>query len=114
MEAGCRGAKRENGLTVGILPGDAPDQANSFVDVPVATGMGVGRNVVIVRSSHSAIAVDGRFGTLSEIAYCLQLGVPIVGLRTWDIEGVVIAETPKEAVEKALDLVGSRSPSPPL
>ena len=113
MEACCRGAKRQKGVTIGILPGDDPAQANPYVDIPVATGMGVGRNVIIVRSAQVAIAVDGQFGTLSEIAYCLQLGVPVIGLRTWDIDGVISVSTAEEAVDKALELARNEvSPLP--
>jgi len=111
MEAACRGAKAEGGLTVGILPtGNAAD-ANPFVDIPIVTGMGEARNVIVVRSAQAVIAVDGEYGTLSEIAYALKFGIPVVGLETWqlfkggqEVKGIVVARTPKEAVEKALKL----------
>jgi uncharacterized protein (TIGR00725 family) len=110
MEAACRGATEAGGLTVGVLPGDSPDTANPFVKFRIATGMGIARNVIIVRSSSAIIALTGGAGTLSEIAYCLQLGVPVVGLNTHDVSpDIVRAATPEEAVEKAVFLA-AKSP----
>ncbi|MFQ6617906.1 MAG: TIGR00725 family protein [Fidelibacterota bacterium] len=104
MEASCRGAKSFGGVTIGILPGDDPADANPFVDIPIATGMGISRNQIIIKSSNAAVAIDGKYGTLSEICFCLQLNVPVIGLRTWDIEGVIPSDTAKEAVRKAFEL----------
>ncbi len=99
MEAACKGAKNADGLTVGILPGDSRCEANSFVDIPIVTGMGIGRNIIVIRSSEAVIAIDGHFGTLSEIAYALQLGIPVIGLKTWDFtKNIQIADSPKAAV----------------
>jgi uncharacterized protein (TIGR00725 family) len=106
MEAACKGAREAGGLTVGVLPGESPDSANQFVDVRIATGMGIARNVIIVRSAAAVIAVSGGAGTLSEIAHCLQLGVPVIGLRTFDVsEKIIRAETAAEAVTEAARLV---------
>ncbi|HDL18276.1 MAG TPA: TIGR00725 family protein [Bacteroidetes bacterium] len=108
MEAACRGAKNRGGTTVGILPGDTRDQANRYVDIPIVTGMGVGRNVIVVRSSQVAIAIDGSYGTLSEIAYALQLGIPVIGLRTWEFtDKIQIVETPEEAVGLAVSMLAA-------
>ncbi len=82
MEAACKGAKGAGGTTVGILPGARPEDANPYIDIPVATGLGLARNLLVVRSSQALIAIEGRYGTLSEIAFSLQLGVPVIGLRT--------------------------------
>ncbi len=102
MEAVCKGAAQQGGLTVGILPGESPREANPFVTIPVATGMGVGRNIVIVRTAQACIAINGRYGTLSEIAYALQLGKPVIVLNPWlQLPGTEQARTPEEAVEKA-------------
>jgi len=107
MEAACRGAKAESGLTVGILPGDSRIEANDYVDIPIVTGMGIGRNIMVVRSSQSIIAIDGSYGTLSEISYALQLGIPVIGINTWDIsENIHRAESAKEAVQMAFELMG--------
>ncbi len=106
MEAACRGAFESGGITLGILPGDTKDKANPYVTIPLPTGMGVGRNILVVRASDSLIAMDGGSGTLSEIAFALNIGVPVVDLGGWKIEGTVPVKTPDEAVEVALSLAG--------
>ena len=105
MQAACQGAKEAGGLTIGILPGTSRSDANPYVDIPIVTGMADARNVIIIRSAHAAIAVDGEFGTLSEIAYCLQFGIPVISLKSWDIPGVIKVETVEEAVKKAKELL---------
>jgi uncharacterized protein (TIGR00725 family) len=108
MEGACHGAWDAGGLTVGILPGESPDSANPYVKVPVATGMGIARNAIIVRSSRVAIAVSGRYGTLSEIAFCLQLGVPVISLQSHKVSPEIIqVQTPEEAVQKAAAFIHS-------
>jgi uncharacterized protein (TIGR00725 family) len=103
MEGACRGATEAGGLTVGILPGDTPDLANPFVRIPIATGLGVARNIIIVRSCRVAIAIHGGPGTLSEIAFCLQLGVPIISLNSFTVSpDIVQATSPRQAVEQAI------------
>jgi uncharacterized protein (TIGR00725 family) len=115
MEASCRGAKAAGGTTVGILPTSHRRHANDYVDVAVATGMGEMRNALIVRAVDAVIAVGGEFGTLSEIALALKIGVPVVGLHTWrlgkengPVEAIEIAGSPAEAVELALRASVSR------
>lgn len=108
MEAACRGAREAGGLTVGILPGDSRREANPYVDIPIVTGLGDARNVLIARTCHAAIAISGGYGTLSEIAFALKFGRPVIGLGTWSIsrEGspvpLVVARDARDAVEKAL------------
>ena len=109
MEAACRGAKDAGGSTVGILPGPDRAEANAFVDVAIATGLGEARNALVVRSADAVIAVGGGWGTLSEIALALRAGKRVVGLDTWEVgrdgrpvEGVVAAGSPEEAVALAL------------
>ena len=102
MESASRGAKQAGGLTVGILPSLHPSDANSYVDVPVATGMGYTRNSLVAMNSDVLIAVDGEYGTLSEIAYGNIYGKRVIGLGTWKIKGVVPAETAEEAIKLAL------------
>lgn len=104
MEAASKGAKEAGGTTVGILPGFSRDEANPFIDIPVVTGLSHARNVIVVRSADAVIAITGEHGTLSEIALALKLGKPVIGIRTWDIKGVVRVNTPEEAVDKALEL----------
>jgi len=115
MEAACRGARIANGLTVGILPGTEPDQANPYVDLPIVTGLDSARNAIIIRSARAVIAVGGSYGTLSEIALALCFGVPVVGLGTWEIhrdglarDPIHRASDPREAVALALSLAADR------
>lgn len=103
MAAACRGAKAAGGRSVGILPGDDRRQANQWVDVALATGLGEARNAVVVRSADAVIAVADGYGTLSEIALALRQGLPVVTLDSWDISGVQVAADACEAVTKALD-----------
>ena len=103
MAAAAAGARRAGGLTVGILPGNDPGEANGHIDVPIATGLGYTRNSLVAMNSDALIAIDGGFGTLSEIAYGNIYGKPVVGLGTWKIEGVAAADSPEKAVELALE-----------
>jgi uncharacterized protein (TIGR00725 family) len=103
MEAASRGAREEGGLVVGILPGAAPVDANPWVDVPIATGLGYTRNALVVMNADAVVAIDGEYGTLSEIAYGKIHGKKVVGLGSWDVKGVETAATPEDAVRMALD-----------
>ncbi len=106
MEAAAKGALEAGGMTVGILPGNRAEDANSYIQIPVVTDMGHARNVVLVRSVDGVIAISGGYGTLSEIALALKMWKPVVGLRTWpNIEGVHYVETSKEAVETVFKLL---------
>jgi uncharacterized protein (TIGR00725 family) len=102
MEAACRGAKSKLGLTVGLLPGLDRSAANGWVDVAVATGLGELRNGLIVRASDALVAVGGGAGTLSEIAFALKVGRPVVGIGTYELDGVVQAASAAEAATLAL------------
>jgi uncharacterized protein (TIGR00725 family) len=102
MEAACRGAKGAGGTTIGILPGTDRLAANAFVDVAIPTGLGEARNALVVRSADALIAVGGGYGTLSEIALALKAGRRVVGIHTWDIDGVEAAGSPAAAVEAVL------------
>jgi uncharacterized protein (TIGR00725 family) len=104
MEAACRGARAGGGTAVGILPGSDRSAANAYVDVAVATGLGEARNALIVRAVDALVAVGGEYGTLSEIALALKAGKPVVGLASWEIDGIVGVTTPSEAVSRALAL----------
>jgi uncharacterized protein (TIGR00725 family) len=103
MEAACRGAKATGGLTIGILPGPDRCGANDCVDIAIATGIGEARNLAIIRTSDALVAVGGSYGTLSEIGFALKMGKKVVGLRTWDIKGIVPAATAEEAVRLAAE-----------
>lgn len=102
MEAACRGARNGGGRTIGILPGLDRADANPYVDVAIPTGLGEARNALVVRAADAVIALGGGYGTLSEIALALKAGKRVVGLGTWEIEGVVGVEGPEAAVAAAL------------
>jgi len=111
MEAACRGAKSKGGLTVGILPGQDSSMANPWVDIPVVTGIGEARNVAVVKSAQAVIAIGGAYGTLSEIAYALKNGIPVIGLNTWSLsrhgredDSIIRVQSATEAVDKAISL----------
>jgi uncharacterized protein (TIGR00725 family) len=106
MEGACRGARDGGGLTVGILPGNSPEQSNPYVDVKVVTGMGVARNVIIVHSSRAVIAITGGPGTLSEVAFAIQLGVPVISLKSYTLFPEIIqVDTPEAALAGLKKLV---------
>jgi uncharacterized protein (TIGR00725 family) len=102
MEAACRGARSAGATTLGILPGDDRAAANAFVSVAVATGLGELRNGLVVRCADAVVAIAGGYGTLSEIALALKAGKRVVGIGTWEIEGVLAAADASEAVALAL------------
>lgn len=110
MKAACRGAQQAGGTTIGVLPGSDKSSANPFVDIAIATGLSEARNVVIVRSADGVIAVGGEYGTLSEIAFCMKFGVPIVGLQTWQVTAELeTAQSAEEAVARIFEIIPSRT-----
>lgn len=98
MEAASRGAHEAGGITIGILPHDTASSANDYIMIAIPTGLGIGRNVIVARASDGLIAVAGEYGTLTEIAFALQMGKPVVGIGSWDIDGVIQAKNAEEAV----------------
>ncbi len=108
MEAAARGAREAGGLTVGILPGTRPAEANPHIDFALATGLGYSRNALVAMNADVLIAIDGEYGTLSEIAYGRIHGKPVIGLGSWEIEGVVAASSPEEAVRLAFEALAAR------
>ena len=111
MQAACKGAQSQGGMTIGILPGDNRKSANRYVQIPIVTNLGYARNVIVVKSAQAIIAIGGKYGTLTEIAYALDAKIPVIGLRTWSIsrnhrvdKGIIRARNAKEAVQKALEL----------
>jgi uncharacterized protein (TIGR00725 family) len=116
MEAAAGGCAESGGRSVGILPTEDRLDANPYLTVAVATGMGEGRNSIVVRTADAVIAVHGEFGTLSEIALALKMGKPVVGLGTWElaksgepVDAIVRVTDPREAVATALRLAGARA-----
>jgi uncharacterized protein (TIGR00725 family) len=119
MEAVCKGARAEGGHTIGILPGHnaAESPPNEYVEFPIFTGLGYARNSTVVLSAQAVIAIDGAYGTLSEIAYALIHDVPIIGLDTWhfsypghDAERMPRAKDAVDAAKKAIAAAEKRSP----
>ena len=111
MEAACKGASSEGGVTIGILPGESRQAANPYVTIPVATGIGPARNAAVVKSAQAVIAISGSYGTLSEISLALNSGIPVIGLNTWSLSknnqpdnSIIQAQDSAEAVTKALNL----------
>ncbi|MFC1908853.1 LOG family protein, partial [Chloroflexota bacterium] len=115
MEAACKGASDEGGITIGILPGESRQAANPYVQIPIVTGIGYARNVAVVKSAHAVIAIDGSYGTLSEIGHALQSNIPVIGLNTWSLSrnaqpdsSIIQAETAAGAVNTAVSLMINR------
>jgi len=113
MEAACRGARSRGGLTVGLLPGDDREDANGWVVLALPTGLGEARNALIVRAAGAVVAIGGGWGTLSEIALALRRGIPVLGVRTWElgrdgapVPGVRAVDDAQTAVGEALRLAG--------
>jgi uncharacterized protein (TIGR00725 family) len=107
MEAAACGAREAGGTTIGILPGESRAEANPWIDYAVATGIGHGRNLAVAASGDALIAVGGEWGTASEIALARKLGRPVVVLGPAPAiagEEIVHADSPAEAVERALTL----------
>lgn len=109
MEAACRGAKSAGGMTVGILPTASKEEANPFVDIAIPTNMGVARNAIIIQAADAAIAVGGSYGTLSEMAFALHKGIPLVSVDSWTVdETVPKMSDPETAVSWIFEEIGQR------
>ena len=112
MEAACRGAVSAGGITIGILPGEHRETANPYVQIPIVTGMGYARNTIVAKSGQAVIAIGGGYGTLSEIAYARQAGIPVIGLGTWNLSrndgpdtSIIRADNPADAVKLAISRI---------
>jgi uncharacterized protein (TIGR00725 family) len=100
--AASEGAAREGGTVVGLLSESGREGADPHLTISIPTGLGQGRNLLIVTAAESVIAIGGGWGTLSEIAHARRLGRPVFALDTWDVEGLEKVESPQEAVRRAL------------
>ena len=105
MREACRGARSADGVTVAILPGDDRSDMNEFVTVPIVTGIGFARNTIIPRTADALVAVGGRYGTLSEIAFALIAGRPVVTIGSWDLTLPDGDSAPLVACEDATDAI---------
>lgn len=99
MIAVCQGFKASGGVTIGIIPSYNKNDANPYIDIVIPTGLGLARNVLVIQAGDIVVALPGEYGTLSEIAYCMQFGKPIISLGSWDIKGVIKAKTVEEVVD---------------
>jgi uncharacterized protein (TIGR00725 family) len=99
MELASQGAKDYDGLTIGILPGKDKSDANPYIDIPIVTAMSHARNAIITRTSDAVIAIDGEYGTLSEIALAKILDKPVYGIHTWNIKGIIRINNPKKIID---------------
>ena len=107
MDAASEGARSAGGQVVAILPGSDPASATPHADLAIATGMGDARNAILANTAEAFVAVAGSYGTLSEIAFALKRGKPVVSLGSWEVDPAVVhASTPEEAVERILDALG--------
>ena len=109
MESVCKGAKKNGGTTIGILPGVDPLDSNEYIDIPICTGLGNGRNLLVIRAGQAVIAIGGAYGTLSEIGLALSESKQVIGLNTWSLMknekidcGIIVADSPEQAVEMAI------------
>ena len=116
MEAAAEGARNSDGLTVGILPDDNDTAANPHIDITIPTGLGAFRNMLIVRACDAVIAIRGGYGTLTEVAFALRLGVPVIGLFTWQVgqggkidPGIHVASDAGSAVQAAFEAAGRKN-----
>ncbi len=109
MEGAARGAKEANGITIGILPSDQADDANEYIDYVVPTGFGEARNILVVRSADAVVAFPGKYGTLTEMAFALQAGKPLISVNAWKLgDGITQVETPLEAAKLAMEMAGGK------
>ncbi|NPB06160.1 MAG: TIGR00725 family protein [Aquificae bacterium] len=109
MEAVCKGAKEEGGLTVGIMPSYDGHEANPYVDLKINTGMNWNRNPIVVASGEMVVAIGGSYGTLSEIAYALILGKLVLGYKTHPVEGVEHLDSLDEIIKRVKNFYGVKA-----
>ncbi len=115
MEHAARGARAAGGLTIGLLPGEDPDEANEYIDFAIATGLGHARNAILARTADGVVALGGGLGTLSEIALALRNRRPTIGIKTWRFDRqnrsepeLPIAENATEALDWLFAQMGRR------
>jgi uncharacterized protein (TIGR00725 family) len=116
MEHAARGARAAGGLTIGVLPGDDTDDANAYIDIAIATGLGHARNAILARTADGIVALGGGLGTLSEIALALRNRRPTIGIKTWRVDRddrtepeLPVAANPTEALDWLFAQMDSRS-----
>lgn len=110
MAAAAAGATEDGGLVIGILPGTSAEAAAPGVTVPIPTGLGEARNVLVVRASEAIIAIAGELGTTTEAAFAQKFGIPVIGLATRLPDELLTerADDPAAAVARAVELAEER------
>ena len=115
MECVAKGVREENGLVIGILPGNIPEEGNKYLSAALPTGLGFARNFLVVRAGKVVIAIDGSTGTISEASFALAEGKDVIAIGDLEFvpkkksEGKFIKVTsPKEAVELSLRLASEK------
>ena len=105
MEGAARGAKEAGGTTIGILPSDKKEDANEYIDIVIPSGFGEARNLLVIRAADAVIAFPGKFGTLSEMAFALQGGKPLISVNAWKLgDDIKVVDDPMEAAKLAMEL----------
>ena len=108
MESACKGAKKNGGMTIGIVPELDPLSANNYLDIIIPTGINFARNYIVQNSGSCIIMIGGSFGTLSELAYALHFGKTVIALQSkWNNidERIITAKDSKDAVSKAINII---------
>ena len=105
MEGAARGAREAGGTTIGILPTDNKEDANEFIDYVIPTGFGEARNIMVVRTADAVVAFPGKYGTLSEMAFALLAGKPVISVSAWKLgDEIRQVADPLEAAKLAMEL----------
>lgn len=98
MEAVAKGVNEANGTVVGVLKGENLNEMNDYITIPMATNMGITRNALLAYNCDVAVAISGKYGTLSEIAFAFQLKKPVIGLHSWALDGFDNVESPNDVI----------------
>jgi len=98
MEAVSKGVNEAGGTIVGVLKGDTLEEMNDYITIPISTNMGITRNALLAYNCDAAVAISGKYGTLSEIAFAFQMEKPVIGLHSWALDGFVNVDTPNEVI----------------
>lgn len=103
MEAASKGCQDAGGISIGILPENTTDEANPYLSLALATGLGEARNALLTTVCEGVVALEGEYGTLSEIAFALKNKKPVVALQSWKFlrqdPALILADNPCEAVD---------------
>lgn len=110
MEAASRGCSESGGTVIGLLPGGEAASGNPYLTYALPTNLGHARNILIAHAASGLIAIEGEYGTLSEVAVALKLGRPVVGLESpWQVPGLQRADHPEQALLMLLSCLEGHS-----